>query len=91
MKDQRLTKMKQHYSICLDGVKFKILSHTVNEEKGILRLKTKIKGQPFPRHDHVLVAMENVADLTVAFRSVYSDEKIEHWEYVFPIDRETVV
>jgi hypothetical protein len=30
-----------------------------------------------------------MAEMTVAFRSVYSDEKIEHWEYVFPIDSDT--
>lgn len=81
MKDKLLVKIKQHYSICLDGVNFKILSHTINEEKGTLRIKTKIKGQPFPRRDCVLVAIENMADLTVAFRSVYGDEKIEQWEY----------
>jgi hypothetical protein len=89
MKDQRLVKIRQHYSICLDGVEFKILTHTINEEKGILRIKTKIKGQSFPRHDHVLVAAENMPELTVAFRHMYSDEKIEHWEYVFPVDYTT--
>jgi hypothetical protein len=87
MKDKRLEKIKQHYSICLDGVDFKILSHTINPEKGTLRIKTKIKGQPFPRHANVLVTIENTADMVAAFQHMYSDEKIEQWEYVFPIDR----
>lgn len=87
MKDQRLAKIRQHYSICLDGVKFKILSHTVNEEKGTLLIKTKVKGQLFPRHDCVLAAIENRAVMTVAFRSMYSNEKIEHWEYSITAER----
>ena len=40
-------------------------------------------GQYFPHDDivHVILEKENARSLTVAFKGMYKDEKMETWEY----------
>ena len=83
MEDKRTKKVKQHYFIYLNNERFKILKHTIDDNKSLFTIRTKIFGQNLPHGDNVLVSMSEDGDQTfiVAWKSMYKDEKIEYWEY----------
>ncbi len=83
MKDKRLEKIKKHYSIQIDNQQFKILSHKVDHDHNIFTVKTKIMGQHFPHGENCLVLIhdDSIRSLTIGFKAMYKDEKIETWEY----------
>ena len=83
MKDNRLEKIKQHYTISLNGRNYKVLKHKIDREKSLLTIRTKIFGQDFPHGDNISVSTaENNAQITiVAWKGMWKDEKVEHWEY----------
>ena len=81
MKDKRLEKIKKHYNIQIDNLQFKILSCKVDQDHSIFTIKTKIMGQHFP-HDNncqVLIPDDTIHSLTIGFKTMYKDEKIETW------------
>ncbi len=83
MKDKRLEKIKRHYFIQIDNQQFKILNHKVDLGQKMFIIKTKVMGQCFPhgKNIQVLIADETVQPLTIGFKAMYKDEKIETWEY----------
>ena len=83
MKDKRIVKIKQHYSIQIDNQQFKILNHKIDFEQKSFIIKTKVMGQHFPHGDNckVLFSNEVTQSLTIRFKAMYKDEKIETWEY----------
>ena len=83
MKDNRLKKIKQHDTIILNGRNYKVLKHKIDREKSLLTIRTKVFGQDFPHGDNISVSIEkdSTQTVTVAFRSMWKDEKIERWEY----------
>ena len=83
MKDKRLEKIKKHYNIQIDNQLFKILNHKVDQDHSIFTIKTKIMGQPFPQGNNyqALIPDDTVHTLTIRFKAMYKDEKIETWEY----------
>ena len=83
MKDKRLEKIKKHYNIQIDNQKFKILSFKVDQDHSIFTIKTKNMGQHFPHGNNcqVLIPDDTIHSLTIGFKTMYKDEKIETWEY----------
>ena len=83
MKDKRLEKIKKHYNIQIDNQQFKILSCKVDQDHSIFTIKTKIMGQHFPHGNNcqVLIPDDTIHSLTIGFKTMYKDEKIETWEY----------
>ena len=83
MKDKRLEKIKKHYHIQIDHEQFKILNHKIDQEHNILIIKTKIMGQRFPHgaNSQVIILGDTARSLTIGFKTMYKDEKIETWEY----------
>jgi len=84
MKDKRAVKMKQHYYIFLNDIKFKVLSCKINKENDKLIIKTKVRGQHFPTEKRILARLqieEPTMEICVEYLSMSNDEKIEHWEY----------
>ena len=84
MKDKRLIKISQHIDIFINDSRFKVLSCKLDNDNRLLRIKTKIKGQTFPCNGRIIVSIPNgdsVANISVIYHSMSSDEKIENWEY----------
>lgn len=84
MKDKRINKIKQHIDVFINGHKFRVISCKIDDEKGILSIKTKIFGQVFPYNGRfiIIIPSENLTrDLYVSFRTMSSNTAIEHWEY----------
>ena len=83
MKDKRIEKIKQHYSIQIDNQQFKILNHKIDFEQKSFIIKTKVMGQHFPHGNNckVLIPDDTIHSLTIGFKTMYKDEKIETWEY----------
>ena len=83
MKDNRMEKLKQHYTIILNGQNYKVLKHKIDTDKSLLTIKTKIFGQDFPHGENISVstAEDNDQTVIVAWRGMWKDEKVEHWEY----------
>jgi hypothetical protein len=83
MKDNRIEKIKQHYTIILNNKSYKVLKHKIDSEKSLLTIKTKVFGQNFPRGENILFATAEDSDSTliVAWKGMCKDEKVEHWEY----------
>lgn len=84
MKDQRAEKIQKHYDIYFNTQKFKVLSCQMDEDTHKLCIKTKIKGQPFPKDGQFLIKIpsENVLnEVTLSFQSMTSNTALEHWEY----------
>ena len=83
MKDNRLEKIKQHYTISLNGRNYKVLKYKMDREKSVLTIRTKIFGQDFPHGDNISVSTEEdgAQPVIVVFRSMWKDEKVERWEY----------
>ena len=84
MKDKRISKVKQHLDVLINGQKFKVISCKINEVDGTLSIKTKIFGQEFPHNGRFIISspsQNTIQDLLVVFRSMSKDSSIEHWEY----------
>ena len=83
MKDNRIKKIKQHYTITLNDTPFKVLKHNINIDKSLLTIKTKVFGQDFPRGDNVSASFseDNNQTFVISWKCTYKDEKIEYWEY----------
>ena len=83
MKDNRIEKIKQHYAIILNNTSYKVLKHKINSEKSLLTIKTKVFGQNFPHGKNISFATAEDSDSTfiVAWKGMWKDEKVEHWEY----------
>ena len=82
MKDKRIEKIKQHDTIILNGRSYKVLKHTIDREKSLLMIRTKIFGQDFPYGDSILVStVKDNETVIVAFKGMWKNEKVEHWEY----------
>lgn len=83
MKDKRLEKIKKHYNIQIDNQQFRILSHKADQDHSIFIIKTKVMGQHFPHSNNcqVLIPDDTIRSLTIGFKAMYKDEKIETWEY----------
>ena len=83
MKDKRLEKIKKHYIIQIDNRQFKVLSHKVDQDHSIFIIKTKVMGQHFPYGNNcqVLIPDDAIRSLTIGFKAMHKDEKIETWEY----------
>ena len=83
MKDNRIEKIKQHYTIILNGQNYKVLKHKIDTDKSLLTIKTKIFGQGLPHGDNISVATAEDSDSTfiVAWKGGWKDEKVERWEY----------
>ena len=85
MKDNRIEKIKQHYTIILNGKNYKILKHKIDSEKSLLIIRTKIFGQSFPQGNHISVSFPEDPDKTFVIswegKNSWKDEKVEHWEY----------
>jgi predicted GH43/DUF377 family glycosyl hydrolase len=83
MKDNRIEKIKQHYTITFNGKNYKVLKHKIDVEKSLLTIKTKIFGQDFPHGDNISVstAKDNDQIFVVAWKGMWKDEKVENWEY----------
>ena len=83
MKDNRIERIKQHYTIILNNKSYKVLKHKIDSEKSLLTIKTKIFGQDFPHGDNISVstAEDSNSTLIVAWKGMWKDEKVEHWEY----------
>ena len=91
MKDKRLIKNNNHIDIFINDSKFKILSCKLNNDSGILRIKTKIKGQKFPCDGIVVVSLpdnESIITLSAKYHCMYNDSKIETWEYILLTDKD---
>ena len=84
MKDTRIAKIKQHYDIFINDLKYKVIAFNINEEESILTIKTKIKGQAFPLNGQFHISIpskKHSKNIQVEFKSMSSDVKIEIWEY----------
>ncbi|MBE6754289.1 MAG: hypothetical protein E7559_08080 [Ruminococcaceae bacterium] len=84
MKDKRMDKIAQHYDIFIDGKKFKVLSCTVHEDGHSVSIKTKVRGQAFPRSGLLVIGTpaENAhEEISVRYKTMCSSPAIEHWEY----------
>ena len=84
MKDKRIDKITQHYDIYINDRKYKVLSCSICEQEHKLSVKTKIRGQDFPRYGHftITIPAENISqDFCISFQSMGSNTAIEHWEY----------
>ena len=83
MKDNRIEKIKQHYTITFNGKNYKILKHKIDSEKSLLTIKTKVFGQNFPHGENISVstAEDSNSTLIVAWKGMWKDEKVETWEY----------
>lgn len=83
MKDKRLEKIKKHYFIQIDNQRLKILNHKIDFGKNLFIINTKVMGQCFPhgKNIQVLIADEAIQPLTIGFKTMYKDDKIETWEY----------
>ena len=83
MKDNRIEKIKQHYTIILNGKNYKVLKHKIDIKKSLLTIKTKVFGQDFPYGDNISVstAKDNDQTFIVVWKGMWKDEKVEHWEY----------
>ena len=56
MKDNRIEKIKQHYTIILNNKSYKVLKHKIDSEKSLLTIKTKVFGQNFPHGENISFA-----------------------------------
>ena len=85
MKDNRIEKIKQHYTIILNGQNYKVLKHKIDTDKFLLTIKTKIFGQDLPHGDNITVSTveDNDQTIIVTWKGMSKDEKIECWEYKF--------
>ena len=86
MKDKRINKIEQHYDVFFNDHKFKIIAFKIDESNGIIFIKTKIFGQPFPRKGRFLISIpskKTTQDISIEFRSMCKDTAIENWEYTF--------
>lgn len=84
MNDKRIVKIKQHYNVFLNGSKFKVISCEIDEENGMLSIKTKVFGQRFPQDGSVkmVIPSQGVSrELSVSFCHMDSTPVIEHWVY----------
>ena len=89
MSDKRMEKIKLHYDIYINDLKYKVIACVINEEKGTLSLKTKVRGQMFPKNGLVTLCIpskEYTKTLNLAFKGMLTQPKLEHWEYVILID-----
>ena len=53
MKDNRIEKIKKHYTIILNGQNYKVLKHKIDTDKSLLTIKTKVFGQNFPHGENI--------------------------------------
>ena len=53
MKDNRIEKIKQHYTITLNDKHFKVLKHKIDIDKSLLTIKNKVFGQYFTHGDKI--------------------------------------
>lgn len=83
MKDKRLDKIKKHYCIKINDQHFKILNHKIDLDQGVFIIRTKIMGQCLPTDNNIqtLIESETAQLLTISFKCMYKNEKIETWEY----------
>jgi hypothetical protein len=84
MKDQRAEKIQKHYDIYFNTQKFKVLSCQMDEDTHKLFIKTKIKGQPFPKNRQFVIKIpsENISrEVRLSFQSMTCNAALEHWEY----------
>ena len=83
MKDNRIEKIRQHYTIILNNKSYKVLKHKIDSEKSLLTIKTKVFGQNFPHGENISFATAEDSDSTfiVTWKGGWKDEKIECWEY----------
>ena len=83
MKDNRIEKIKQHYTIILNGQNYKVLKHKIDTDKSLLTIKTKMFGQDLPHGDNITVSTveDNDQTIIVTWKGMSKDEKIECWEY----------
>ena len=82
MKDNRIEKIKQHYTIILNGKNYKVLKHKIDTEKALLTIKTKVFGQGFPHGDNISASFsEDHQTFVISWKGMWKDEKAEHWEY----------
>ena len=85
MKDNRIEKIKQHYTVILNGKAYKVLKHKIDREKSLLTIKTKIFGQGFPQGNHISACFPEDPDQAFILlwegKNSWKDEKVEHWEY----------
>lgn len=84
MKDQRAEKIQKHYDIYFNTQKFKVLSCQMDEDTHKLCIKTKIKGQPFPKNGQFVIKIpsENISrEVRLSFQSMTCNAALEHWEY----------
>ncbi len=91
VKDKRLLKNSQHIDIFINDSKFKVLSCKLNNDSGILRIKTKIRGQKFPCDGIVAVSLpynESTTMLSAKYHCMYNDSKVETWEYILLTDED---
>ena len=65
MKDNRIEKIKQHYTIILNGQNYKVLKHKIDTDKSLLTIKTKIFGQDLPCGDNITVSTVEDNDQTI--------------------------
>ena len=65
MKDNRIEKIKQHYTIILNNKRYKVLKHKIDSEKSLLTIKTKIFGQNFPDGENISFATAEDSDSTL--------------------------
>ena len=83
MKDNRREKIKQHYTIILNGQNYKVLKCKIDTDKSLLTIKTKIFGQDLPHGDNITVSTveDNDQTIIVTWKGMWKDENIEHWKY----------
>ena len=77
MKDNRIEKIKQHYTIILNNKRYKVLKHKIDSEKSLLTIKTKVFGQNFPHGENIsfVTAEDSDSTLIVAWKGMWKDEK----------------
>ena len=83
MKDSRIEKIKQHYTITLNGKNYKVLKHKIDTEKSLLTIRTKVFGQNFPMGKNILASLPEGQALVISWegKNTWKDETVERWAY----------
>lgn len=84
MKDKKIEKIKQHYDIYINDVKFKVIACNINKDKRTLSIKTKIRGQSFPENGQLTIKIPSLdysQSVCATFEYMMDSTKIEHWVY----------
>lgn len=83
MKDRRIEKIKAHYPLFINGQTYKVQSHSIDTENGLLTITTKIAGQRFPMGSDISMALtdDRTHTMQVSFRNGFKTTKAERMVY----------